>query len=210
VLYELATLTFPPQHVGAVMRDAEAYVNAPDAGGRLLGAWTTEVGLLGRLLILRGFDTAESLAAERERTLFHPRPFGSEVLDGQHSGIVSAIEMESYKAFPFLPHVAAGAYGGIYEIRTYRLKPGGLPPTVAAWEAAVPERARLSPLVVSMYALDGAPRITHIWPYANASERFEIRAEAVRRGIWPPTGAPAQLIEATSTLCVPAPFSPLV
>jgi hypothetical protein len=191
------------------MREAEAYVNAPGAGGRLLGAWTTDVGLLGRMLILRGFDTTEALAAERERTLFHPRPFGSEAALGQHDGIISAIELESYKALPFLPDVTAGAYGAIYEIRTYLLKPGGLPPTVAAWKAAVPQRARLSPLVINMYALDGAPRITHIWPYTNASERFEIRAEAVRMGIWPPTGAPAHLLEASSTLCVPAPFSPL-
>jgi len=205
MLYELATLTFLPHHTAAVLRDAEGYIKAPEAGGRLLGAWTTDVGALGRLLILRAFDTGEALAAERERALFHPHPFGR----GGEGGFVTAIEMDSYKGFPFLPTATPGDHGKVYEIRTYRLKPGGLPPTVAAWEAAMPDRSKMSPLVINMYALDGAPRITHIWPYKSASERFEIRAQALKAGIWPPKGAPEQLLEASSTLCVPAPFSPL-
>ncbi len=209
MLYELATLTFLLPDAPLVMRDAEAYVSAAEAGGNLLGAWTTDVGMLGRLLVLRAFDTADALAAERERALFHPCPFGQPAADSGRALAVTALEMDTYKAFPFLPAVTPGAYGPIYEIRTYRLKPGGLSPTIAAWEAAVPDRTKRSPLVINMYAVDGAPRITHIWPYASASERFEIRAEAVRAGIWPPKGAPEQVLEASSALCLPAPFSPL-
>ncbi|MGO4327158.1 NIPSNAP family protein [Cupriavidus sp. 2TAF22] len=209
MLYELATLNFNLQDTQAVIRGAEAYVNAACVAGRLLGAWTTDVGALGRMLILREFESAEMLAAERERTLFHPGPFSLSASGESERAVITSFETDSYKALPFLPPITPGTYGSIYEIRTYRLKPGGLPPTITAWEAAVPDRVKLSALVINMYALDGAPRITHIWPYANASERFEIRAEAARAKIWPPKGAPAHLIDANSLLCVPAPFSPL-
>src|SRR5277367_1921714 len=58
---------------------------------------------------------------------------------------------------------AAGAHGDVYEFRTYKLKPGGLPPTLAGWEAAIaPAREYTAHLVINMYALDGPPRITHI------------------------------------------------
>jgi len=36
--------------------------------------------------------------------------------------------MESYAPFPFLPAISPGPRGAVYEFRTYRLKPGGLPP----------------------------------------------------------------------------------
>jgi hypothetical protein len=94
--------------------------------------------------------------------------------------------MDSYAPFPFLPPVVPGKYGKVYEFRTYHLKPGGLPPTIAAWEAALPERNKLSPLIINMYALDGAPRNTHIWPYARLGRAGNLAAEecagAILRG----------------------------
>ena len=40
-----------------------------DAIGELLGCWRTELGQLGRVLLLRGFETAADLATERRRAL---------------------------------------------------------------------------------------------------------------------------------------------
>ena len=123
--------------------------------------------------------------------------------------VLTGLEMDSYAPFPFLPPVEPGNYGKVYEFRTYHLKPGGLPPTIAAWEAAMPERKKLSPLVINMYALDGAPRITHIWPYASLDARAAIRTDAVARGVWPPKNAPQQFFEATSSIGHPTAASPL-
>ncbi|UDL96740.1 NIPSNAP family protein [Lichenihabitans sp. PAMC28606] len=64
-----------------------------------------------------------------------------------------------------------------YEFRTYWLTPGGLPATLAAWEAAIgPARDYTEHLVVNMYALDGAPRITHIWGFTWRREQLCVRA----------------------------------
>ena len=202
MFYEFATLSFHPLNARKATAGAEAYVSGTEARGQLLGCWTTDIGALGRMFVLRRFADAAELAAERKRALFSANPFGAaEVLTG--------LEMDSYAPFPFLPPVAPGSYGKVYEIRTYQLKPGGLPPTIAAWEAAMPARGKLSPLLINMYALDGAPRITHIWPYASLDARAAIRADAVAKGIWPPKNAPEQFFAATSMIGHPTAASPL-
>jgi len=106
--------------------------------------------------------------------------------------------------------VKPGKYGAVYEIRTYKLKHGGVPNTIAAWEAAVPERIKLSPLVIAMYALDGPPRFTHIWPFVSLDARAAVRADSVAKGVWPPKGGPAWLTgEMRSTIALPTAISPL-
>jgi hypothetical protein len=202
MLYEFATLSFHPLNARKATAGAEAYVTGTEARGQLLGCWTTDIGALGRLFVLRGFADATELAAERKRALFSANPFGAaEVLTG--------LEMDSYAPFPYLPPVKPGNYGKVYEFRTYHLKPGGLPPTMAAWEAALPGRTKLSPLLINMYALDGAPRITHIWPYASLDARAAIRADSVAQGVWPPKNVQQHLFALTSTIGHPTAASPL-
>jgi hypothetical protein len=53
------------------------WLAAPDATGTLLGCWRTEFSTLGRLLILREFDTADALHRERRRALLNANPFNA-------------------------------------------------------------------------------------------------------------------------------------
>jgi hypothetical protein len=201
--YEIATLTTT---LGAAAKAApaiESFCGEGGARGRLLGCWSTELGPLNQLLVLRGFDTAEDLTLERQRVLDTTSPFGC-------AEWLTAMELDSYIPFPGFPPVQPGAFGKVYEIRTYRLKPGGLPQTVAAWQRAVPARRELSPLTIAMHAVDGPPRFTHVWPYASLEARGAIRAEAIARGIWPPQGGPAWLTgNMRSTIGLPTAHSPL-
>lgn len=201
--YELATLTTAIGAAGKAAPAIEAWCREGDARGRLLGCWASEIGALNQMLVLRGFDTEADLQAERARTLSSASPFGcAEWLAG--------LTLDSYAPFPDLPPVEPGAYGPVYEVRTYVLKQGGLEPTLAAWKAALPARLELSRLVIAMYALDGAPRFTHIWPYASLNDRAAIRADSVARGIWPPKGGPDWLTpDMRSTICLPTAVSPL-
>lgn len=203
MLCELATLSCPLLALQKAADGATEWVRDSRAKGQLLGCWRTEIGTLGRLLVLRGFETAEDMTAERRRALLSDRPFNA-------GSVVTALEMDSYAPFPFLPPIRTGDRGGVYEFRTYRLKPGGLAPTLAGWEAAIgPARAYTAHLVVNMYALDGAPRITHIWGFDSVAERAELREKAYGAGVWPPEGGPAQILEATSTIALPMGGSPL-
>lgn len=203
MLYELATLSCPLLAVGQASEGVHAWVGDSEAKGELLGCWRTEFGILGRLLVLRRFEAPEDMTAERRRALLSASPFNA-------GSVVTALEMDSYAPLPFLPPVRTGDRGGVYEFRTYRLKPGGLPPTLAGWEAAIaPAREYTEHLVVNMYALDGAPRITHVWAFESLEERTRLRARAYGGGVWPPKGGPEQIAEATSTIALPQGISPL-
>ena len=75
---------------------------------------------------------------------------------------------------------------------------------MAAWEKAVgPAAEYTAHLVIAMYALDGASRITHIWAFQDLEQRFALRAKVYGEAVWPPEGAPEQIQKATSTIAVP-------
>lgn len=180
MLYELATLSCPLLAVDRASDGVYDWVNDAEAKGELFGCWRTEIGTLGRLIVLRGFEAPEDMTAERRRALLSANPFNA-------GSVVTALEMDSYAPFAFLPPIRTGDRGGVYEFRTYRLKPGGLPRTLAGWEAAIaPAREYTEHLVANMYALDGAPRITHIWGFTSFKERTELRSWAYGAAVWPP------------------------
>ena len=195
--YELTSLACPMLGTSEVAKAARDWISATDAIGTPLGFWRTEFSTLGRLLILRGFDTADALRQERRRALLSANPFNA-------GRLITALEMDSYQRFPFLPPVRPGAHGDVYEFRTYKLKPGGLPPTLAGWEAAIaPAREYTALLVINMYALDGPPRITHIWGFESLAQRASLRSAAFSAGVWPPKGGPENVLEAVSVIAMP-------
>jgi hypothetical protein len=203
VLFELATLTIDVGKLSDTPARIAEYINAPEARGRLLGCFLSELGPQNRALVLRSFESESDLAAERQRGLRSSNPFGC-------APTLLGLSMESYAQFPFLPPLQTGARGPVYEFRSYVLKPGGLAETLEAWAEMVPRRTKLSPVVTVMYALDGAPRFTHIWAYADFAQRAAIRAEALRSQVWPPRSAPHTLTTAmVSEIYTPASLSPL-
>ncbi|WID96653.1 NIPSNAP family protein [Bosea vestrisii] len=201
--YEIATLTIRLGKAGAIVAAIDVALKTGAAKGQLYGCWASEIGTLNQIIVLRGFSDEAELRQERERLLASGNPFGC----GEDIG---KLTFDSYAPFPFLPPVASGRYGGVYEIRTYMLKHGGVPATIAAWQAAVPARVELSPLVIAMYALDGPARFTHIWPFANLDQRAAVRSDSVAKGLWPPKGGPEWLTgEMYSTIALPTAISPL-
>lgn len=201
--YEIATLKTVIFGAGKAAPAIEAWVNAPEARGKLLGAFGSDIGSLNEVYVLRGFDSLEDLAAERERALRSDNPFGCmEHLVG--------LTFDSYKPLDFLPPVETGKFGPFYELRTYKMKLNGLMPTMGKWEGAVPKRSEYSPLTVAMYSLDGAPRLTQLWPYPSLEARAKARGQSVADGNWPAKGGPDWLTpDMTSAILMPLPFSPL-
>lgn len=199
--YELATLDTVIFGAGRAAPGIQTWLAA--GGGRLLGAWGTDIGTLNRIFLLRGFDSLEAMMAERERALRSRDPFGCT----EH---LTRLTMESHRAFDFLPPASPGSFGPVYEFRTYRTRINGLLPTMEKWAEAVPPREAYSRLTVAMYGLDGEPRVTQIWPYASLAARSEARAQSVADGKWPPKGGPDWLSpEMTSQIALPLHFSPL-
>jgi NIPSNAP len=161
-----------------------------------LGYWRTEFSTLGRVLILRRFDTPEALHEELRRALLSANPFNA-------GWLITALQMDSYQRFPFLPPARPGAHGGVYEFRTYKLKPGGLPPTLGWKTAVAPAREYTEHLVITMYALDGPPRITHIWGFESLAQRASLHSAAFSAGVGLPKGGPENVLEAISVIAMP-------
>jgi hypothetical protein len=203
MLYEIATLTLRLGTTAAAATAVEVYSRDAEARGQLLGCWYSDIGSLNELVVLRGFANEDELLAERRRTLLAANPFGC-------AEYLTHLELHSYAPFPWMADVQPASHGPVYEIRTYELKTGGLQPTLDAWEKALPARCQVSPCTVAMYALDGLPRITHIWPSATLNERSQARADAVKQGVWPPVGGPAWLMSnMKSGIYLPTAVSPL-
>jgi hypothetical protein len=202
IRYELTTLAFHLPNAQSAKTGIEAWLDAPEARGRLVGRWEAEHGVLGRVYVLREFDDERELAAERERAARSSRPFGA----GEH---LTDLAMHAYAPFPFMPRIVTGQFGSVYEIRDYHLLPGGLPATIEGWRIKLPGRHLVDPIAIVMYALDGPARIVHIWPFAGLDERVVIRRRLVDEGMWPPPGGPDHIAKATSTMAWPLPGSPL-
>lgn len=201
--YEIATLSFDLLNKARVSNATNAWVHDPAAKGTVLGCWTPDIGILGRIIVLRGFVNSGDLSEESERTRSAADPwFAGEYLN--------AWELVSYKPFPFLPSVEPADMGGTYEIRSYLQKPGGLPITLAGWEKAIaPAKEYTKHLVVALSTTDGPPRITHIWGFSSFDQRRELRLRHYMNGTWPPKGGPENILQAESTIAYPEDWSPL-
>ena len=203
MLYELATLNIKIGAGAKVSEGIGRFQAEKEAKGRLLGCWLSEIGQLNRVILLREFANEADLHHERMRVYNSGNPFFA-------GDVIEAMELDSYQRFPFVAPVEPGQYGAFYEIRTYRLKQGGVDGTLAAWEPALPARLKISPIITAMYALDGEPRMTHIWPYQSLDQRQTFRAKAVSEGVWPPKGGADWLTgDMRSTIAIPLPISPL-
>ncbi|GAB5094765.1 NIPSNAP family protein [Caballeronia sp. LP006] len=200
-LYDTVTLTVKIGTNAQVFENIKS--SGEQAGARLLGCWYSDIGALGKVMVLRGYASEAALIDERRRLLLEGNPFGC-------GEFITDVEINSYALFPFLPPIEPAEHNGIYEMRVYGTKLASLQHTIDAWQNALPERTKRSPLIGAMYALDGTvPRFLNIWPYKSVDERSRIRAESVKDGVWPPKGGPAHLTTMESTIYVPAPFSPL-
>lgn len=200
-LHEVTTLEIKVFSNAAVYSALEKAL--PEAGGRLLGAFASDIGELSRVLLLREFDDANALIAARRNLLLSTDPLGC-------AEWLLSLRSEGHALFPFLPRPQPGALGRWYEFRTYGLRQGLLAQTLQAWQDAVPTRHAMSPLVGAFTALDGTqPRFLNIWAYDSLEQRSQVRAEAVRLGVWPPRGGPASLTSMSSWICAPTPFSPM-
>ncbi|MBW0001960.1 MAG: NIPSNAP family protein [Hyphomicrobiales bacterium] len=202
MLYEFAKLTLQIGATPKALPGIKAYVEDGEARGTLLGCWASEIGELNKVAVLRGFSDGEALRAERKRTLESRNPFGCR-------DFLMHLETDSYAPFPDLPSIETGAFGPVYEIRSYIMKPGVLPDVVASWRAALPARLKLSRNLIVMHTIEGPARLTHIWPYSSLEQRAEIRGKAVQMGVWPPKGGADHLAVMANGIWLPTEISPL-
>ena len=205
MIIEMRTYTVQPGSVATVEERFGQALPARAKLSPLAAFWHTEVGPLNRVIHVWAYDSFE------ERTRVRAE---AQKLEGWPPNIrefVTEQQSEIFLPAPFSPKLEPRKLGNLYEIRTYTLKPGGIPGMIDRWSTQIAERIKLSPLVGAWYSeLGGLNRWCHIWGYKDAAERFAVRERARNEGVWPPRGGqPGATLRQENMLVVPASFSPL-
>jgi NIPSNAP protein len=199
--YDVTILTLRP---GVAPKALAGLQNSlPQSPGKLLACWSSDIGALNQIFVLREYASERETAEQRDAQVHSDNPFGI-------AEFIASTTSDTYVSFPFIDSVQPGAHGPFFEVRTYLMKPNGLAGTIEAWRKALPARLALSPVLAAMYSVSGLmPRFMHIWPYTSLDERHRIRAQAVAMGIWPPPGGPDRLVTMKNDIYLPVSFSPI-
>ena len=99
----------------------------------------------------------------------------------------------------------------LYEVRTYRLKPRGVPEFINTFGKAYEKRKSLSKIAAFFHTEIGPlNEVIHIWPYKDGVERDKKRAKSVsdKKYSWPPKVAHLQE-NMQSELFTPSPMTPV-
>lgn len=204
MIYEIRTYQIVPGSLPTVEKIfGEAYEHRKKYS-QLTAFWHGEIGPLNEIVHVWAYrDLAERTRIRAEAAKDPNWP--PKIRD-----YVRAMRSEVVVPLAYLPELRPGKVGPYFELRYYTLKTGMLPEMSKAWEAKLPERTKLSPLLLAGGVEFGkANGFVHIWAYPSLDERMRIRAEAQKSGIWPPPGSAERLITQETKILMPAAFSPL-
>jgi hypothetical protein len=204
MIYEIRTYRVKVGSLPEVeKRFGEAYENRKKISP-LAAFWHTEIGPLNEIIHVWGYkDLAERarIRAEAAKDANWPPKIREFIVDQN---------VEVLNPFPFIPDVTPGTLGPIFEIRRYTLAAGSLPGVMKRWEAALPARIKLSPLVTAGgMEFGGANRFIHIWAYKTMDQRLQVREQGRKAGVWPPPGGGDELLAQETKIVMPSAFSPL-
>jgi NIPSNAP len=164
----------------------------------------TEIGPLNEIVHIWGYQDLAERARIRAEASKDPN-WPPKIRD-----FVRTMRSEIVVPFDFVPAPQPGRMGPIFELRYYTLKPGVLPDVAKGWGEKLPDRMKLSPVVLAGGVEFGkANGFVHIWAYQSLDQRMQIRDEARKKGVWPPPGGGDRLITQETKICLPAAFSPL-
>ena len=204
MIYEIRTYRIAPGSLAEVeKRYGEAYEYRKKYS-ELTAFWHTEIGPLNEIVHVWGYRDLAERARIRSDAAKDPNwpPKIREFVREMRSEIVVP--------FSFVPEVRPGKVGPIFELRYYTLKPGTLPDVAQGWEAKLPERMKLSPVVLPGGVEFGrANGFVHVWAYSSLDQRARVRDEARQQGVWPPPGGSDRLLTQENKVLLPSAFSPL-
>ncbi|EPQ30458.1 uncharacterized protein PFL1_01984 [Pseudozyma flocculosa PF-1] len=176
---------------------------------RLTGSWEVTVGDLETFYHIweydgyAGYDTADK--ALREDPDF--QKFQASIR-GMLTGRTNWLTQE----FSFWPSSPPVTTNGLYELRTYHLKPGHLLEWEQHWRRGLEARRRfVEPIGAWFTQIGGLHTVFHIWEYPSLDERKRTRDAAWQVETWGETvNETVKLIDKMhAQIMRPLPFSPL-
>jgi NIPSNAP len=204
MIYEIRTYGIAPGSLAEVeKRFGEGYESRKKYSP-LTAFLHTEIGPLNEVVHIWGYQDLAERTRIRAEAAKDPN-WPPKIRD-----FVRTMRSEIVVPFDFVPAPQPGRMGPIFELRYYTLKPGTLPDVAKGWGEKLPDRMKLSPVVLAGGVEFGkANGFVHIWAYQSLDQRMQIREEARKKGVWPPPGGGDRLITQETKICLPAAFSPL-
>lgn len=204
MIVEMRTYQLRPKTVPQFEERVAKVLHERTAISPLGACWHTEVGELDQVVMMWPYDShahrEQVLAEVRAKAPSWPPPV---------QDLIENIQTKILNPAPFSPPMTARQLGNCYEIRQYMFRAGSIPKVIERWTPMMAAREKFSPLVGCWFTEIGPlNQWVHIWAYKDPAERFHIRAEAVKAGIWPPDTA-EWMLKMTTMLTIPAAFSPL-
>jgi NIPSNAP len=204
MLYEIRTYQIAAGSLAEVeKRFAEGYEHRRKFS-EIVGFLHGELGPLNEIVHIWKYRDA----AERDR-------IRAEAGVGGHwppkiSDFIRTMRSETVVPFDFVPALPTGPVGPYFELRYYTVRSGRMPELRKAWEANIGERAKMSPVVFAGPVDHGvANGFVHLWAYKSLDQRMQIRAEAAKKGVWPPPGSAERVFTQETKILMPASWSPL-
>jgi hypothetical protein len=204
VIYEIRSYRIIPGSLAEVeKRFGEAYEHRRKYS-ELTAFWHTEIGPLNEIVHVWAYKDLAERARIRAEAAKNPN-WPAKLRDFIHT-----MRSEIVVPFPSVPEPRPGKMGPFFELRSYTLRPGSQADVTKNWEASLPARTKLSPIVLAGLVEFGAANgFIHIWAYESLDQRARVRDEARKKGIWPPPSAPGTLMTQENKILLPSAFSPL-
>ena len=210
MIHELRMYTCKPGTVGKVLEASGTVarrIREGDRYGVLEGHFSSEIGPLNRFVHLWRYDSMAEMvrlrgelgALEAWRTEYVPliRP--------------NLIDQTVRIMNPLREMKTPEGANNIYELRVYRLPPGGAAPWAREMLAALPAREKYS-MNVGLWTnlLPDPNEVVHLWAYPNFEARMEARRASQADPDWKAfLGANVGALQAmSSTLLIPSAWSP--
>jgi hypothetical protein len=177
--------------------------------GRLVGAWTADIGQLNEYYHLWEYPDPNERA--RLRAALQKAPGWQDEYLAASRGMVVAQRNTILTLDEEIGLRSVESTGNIYEFRTYRALPGQIGGWLSTFKRSLPRRETHSKLVALWMAeVGGLNAGSHLWVYDSPAHRTEVREAMAKdaelrelRG-----NGVESLISQESTILQPAPFSP--
>ncbi|KAJ7070781.1 hypothetical protein C8F01DRAFT_975748, partial [Mycena amicta] len=172
---------------------------------KLTGNWEVLVGdqdTFIHILELESYEkTSKLLASPKHRAAFK-----------EMAPFLTSRSSQLNQEFAFLPTAPPHTEGGIFELRSYQLKPGTLLEWENTWRRGIEARRKfVSPVGAWFSQIGRLHQVHHLWQYSNLEARKEMREKAWQIDGWAETvSKTSQLTKFMDSLVLrPLEFSPL-
>lgn len=180
-IYELHTHNVRPDSVGKYLENYKNTVQIVQSKGNLsmelIGSWNVEVGDLDQCLHLWRYSGGFEMVDQAKRELSSDKNYVQ--LMQERGTFLRSRHLQYLLSFSYWPQLKLREGKNIYEIRSYRLKPGTMIEWGNNWARAINYRQNNDEAFAGYFSQIGRLyNVHHIWCYKDLQGRKETRESA--------------------------------